>query len=76
MTRWRHKKRRSVYEIITDSASLQCATFPDVERSFADESWTVYRNVATGAVYVRPTEEFQDGRFEQVAQTADQREGG
>lgn len=63
---WRHKKRGTVYEVLFDSASVQCATDPTFERAFADDNWTVYRNVATGAVSVRLTEEFLDGRFEPV----------
>ncbi len=64
---YRHKKRGTVYEIVTDAAWLQCATAPDFETAFEDENWTVYRSVATGAYYVRPTEEFLDGRFERVS---------
>ena len=65
-TLWRHKKRGTTYEIIDDSASLQCAAAEEFERMFEDDSWTVYRNINTGAVYVRPTEEFLDGRFEKI----------
>lgn len=68
MTQWRHKKRGTIYEVVTDSASLQCSTVPDFERSFADESWAIYRNIHTGAMYVRLTEEFLDGRFERLAE--------
>lgn len=32
--RYRHKKRGTVYEVITDSASLQCACAPEVESPF------------------------------------------
>lgn len=66
MTTWRHKKRGTEYEIITDCASLQCSAAPEFEATFEDDNWTVYRNVATGAIYVRPTKEFLDGRFEQI----------
>jgi hypothetical protein len=38
---------------------------------FEDENWTVYRSTLTGAVYVRLTEEFRDGRFEQLPDTTD-----
>lgn len=65
-TRWRHKKRGTVYEIVTSLASLQCSCAPGVEADFEDDTFTVYRNVKTGAFYVRPTEEFMDGRFERV----------
>jgi hypothetical protein len=63
---WRHKKRGTVYEIITDTASIQCSAAPDFEERFTDENWTVYRNISTGAIWVRPTGEFLDGRFERV----------
>lgn len=63
---YRHKKRGTVYEILHDNASMQCATEEQFERMFEDENWIVYRNVKTWAVYVRLAEEFHDGRFEKV----------
>jgi len=66
MARWRHKKRGTTYEVITDSASLQCSAAPEFEKMFDDDVFTVYRSEQTGAVYVRPTEEFLDGRFEKL----------
>lgn len=66
MALYRHKKCGTVYEIITDTASLQCSAAPEFERTFEDDAWTVYRSVKTGAIFVRPTEEFLDGRFEVV----------
>lgn len=63
---WRHKKRGTVYEIIASDAALQCSGVPEFEEMFDGDDWTVYRNVKTGAVYVRPTFEFTDGRFEKV----------
>lgn len=64
--RYRHKRRGGKYQILTDSASLQCSTAPEFEKLFDEDCWTVYQNVATGVVYVRPTPEFFDGRFELV----------
>ena len=64
--RYRHKKRGTVYEIISDCASLQCSAAPEFEEMFQEDDFTVYRNVDTGAIYVRPTPEFNDGRFEVV----------
>jgi hypothetical protein len=64
---YRHKKRGTTYEILHDNASLQCATEQQFENMFEDDNWIVYRNVATGAVYVRLEGEFFDGRFERVA---------
>lgn len=64
--RWRHKKRGTIYEIVTDTASLQCSAAPEFEAMFDDDHWTIYRSELTGAMYVRPTPEFMDGRFERV----------
>jgi len=64
MARYRHKKRGTTYEIITDTASLQCSAVPQFEQMFDDDYFTVYRSEQTGATYVRPTPEFMDGRFE------------
>lgn len=63
-SKWLHKKRGTTYEVVTDTAGLQCSAAQDFEDLFAEDCWTVYRNVATGAVWVRLTEEFLDGRFE------------
>jgi hypothetical protein len=67
MERWRHKKSGTEYEIITDSAQLQCASAPTFEKRF--HHFTVYRSVRTGAIFVRPTAEFNDGRFEPIPDT-------
>jgi hypothetical protein len=64
MTLYRHKKRGSTYEEITHFASLQCSAAPEFEEMFDDDNWTVYRDVKTNAIYIRPTAEFMDGRFE------------
>jgi hypothetical protein len=66
MERWRHKTRGHVYEVLTHKACLQCSAAPDIEATFWNDNWTVYRNVNTGAVWVRPTEEFLDDQFERV----------
>lgn len=66
VTLYRHKVRGHVYEVLTEMASIQCSAAPDFESQFEDDDWTVYRNVKTGAIWVRPTAEFQDGRFEMV----------
>ena len=68
MDKWRHKKRGTVYEVITDSASLQCSAAEEFEIMFDDDTWTVYRNVETGHIWVRPTEEFLDGRFDRIVE--------
>ncbi len=63
--RYRHKSGM-VYVVITDCASLQCSATPEFEAMFDGHDWTVYRNVKTGAIWVRPTKEFKDGRFEKI----------
>ena len=64
--KWRHKKRGVVYEIVTDTASIQVSAAPELEQMFEDDMWVVYKNLSTGAHWVRPREEFLDGRFERV----------
>jgi diphthamide synthase subunit DPH2 len=66
MTKYRHIKRNKIYEVISDTASLQCSTAQEFEDRFADQKWTVYRNVETGEFRLRLTEEFLDGRFEPI----------
>jgi hypothetical protein len=68
---WRHKKRGTVYEIVTETASLQCSCDPATEHRFDDEVFVVYRNVKTLAYYVRPYQEFFDGRFEALGDSGD-----
>lgn len=65
---WRHNLRGSVYEVVTHDASFQCSAWQYAEEQFADETFTVYRSVDTGAMYVRLTEEFKDGRFTRIPQ--------
>lgn len=70
---WRHKKRGTVYEVLTATASLQCAAAPEFEQMFEEDDFIVYRSVDTGSIYVRPALEFLDGRFEQVVRGASSR---
>lgn len=65
--RWRHKKRGTVYVIVTARANLQCSAAPEFEQMFDDNHFVVYRSETTGAHFVRPEPEFSDGRFELVA---------
>lgn len=58
---WKHKKRGTTYEVLGD-AELQCAADFDL---FEGQRLTVYRGL-DGKLWVRPTEEFHDGRFEPV----------
>lgn len=58
--RMRHKKRGTVYEVI-DEADLQ------TEKPLSDYAVVVvYRDPSNGRLWVRPREEFYDGRFEEV----------
>lgn len=70
-SRWRHKKRGTTYEIVSETASLQCASVPEVETLFEDDYFIVYRSEQTGADYVRPAPEFLDGRFERLDTPSD-----
>lgn len=65
-SKWRHKIRGTTYEVVFDTASLQCSSVPGFEELVEDEDWIVYRNNATGSVHVRMAKEFFDGRFELV----------
>lgn len=66
MAVWRHRKRGCVYTIVTHEASMQCSEHPEIEGAYPMCGWTVYKNVETGAIWIRPTKEFQDGRFKQL----------
>lgn len=61
--RWLHKKRRSTY-IEIGRAKLQAS---DVG-GFSDmQPMVVYRSELDGSLWVRPEDEFEDGRFEALA---------
>lgn len=62
---WRHVKRASEYEIIEADGSFQCCGDLD------DEPVVVYRSLTTGMTYVRPLEEFCDGRFVKIKDADD-----
>lgn len=63
---WRHKKTGGTYQVINANAMLQCSAAPEFESMFEDDCFTVYQSRRTGAYFVRPTEEFADGRFELI----------
>lgn len=61
-----HNKSGGKYVVVTSDAFLQCSTEPEFEVKFGESRWTVYRNIETGAYYIRLTDEFNDGRFTQI----------
>lgn len=63
--RWRHKRRGTEY-VLLGEADLQ------TEKPLADYAVVaVYRDVSNGRLWVRPVDEFRDGRFEKLAPLAD-----
>lgn len=68
--KYRHKKRGTEYEIISDMASFQTSAQSLSGQKYAhvydDDSVVVYRSLDDGEVYVRRFTEFFDGRFEEV----------
>ncbi len=60
-TKWKHKKRGTVYEEI-GRAKLQAA---DPGGLTDMDAMVVYRG-ADGQLWVRPADEFEDGRVEKV----------
>lgn len=77
-TRVRHKKRGSTYEVI-GTGKMQAEDWHDIARD-ADGSAcgpsvdmrevTIYRSEDDGQLWVRPIEEFNDGRFSAIATRA------
>ena len=61
MTKWKHKKRGTVYEEV-GRAGFQCS---DIESLDDNDVMVVYRG-DDGRLWVRPEWEFLDGRFERV----------
>ena len=65
-SKWRHKARLSIYEVITVHCSMQCSAAPEFEKMFEDDNWVVYQSVISRFYFVRPLAEFMDGRFERI----------
>lgn len=63
---YRHKKRGTIYEVLTTGAKLQCSAAQEVEDRFLGQEWTIYRDLNSRQIYIRLTAEFMDGRFEQL----------
>ena len=67
-TRWLHQRRGTTYEEIgtaTGQWSLEDA-FPPHKRMVEGKSFTVHRSEYDGSFWVRPTNEFRDGRFRMI----------
>lgn len=64
--RWVHKKRGGVYVVLTHDAGFQFSGSQALEMTLDGVRLTVYSSLSTGKYYVRPTDEFLDGRFEKV----------
>lgn len=85
----RHKKRGSEYALIgvgKMQAENWCEFTTDVNhtdgrlyaiagKSVDMREVSIYRSVDGGSLWVRPVEEFNDGRFEQLGQSSSYREG-
>lgn len=60
LTRYRHKKRGTTYEVI--GRGILQATEPPIE----GDQMVAYKSVETGDIWFRPETEFEDGRFEEL----------
>lgn len=61
---WRHKKTGGLYIILDEDAIIE----KTLERA------TIYRSLSDNRTWIRPFEEFHDGRFE-VLNSAEYKEG-
>lgn len=57
----------SAYEVLSTTARIQFSGNRYFEEEHGGTDFTVYRGVHNRRVFVRPTLEFFDGRFEEVA---------
>lgn len=67
MSIWKHLKRGTLYSTLTRTAHFQWSARPDIEKALDGVDLCIYRHIDTGNYYVRPNDEFMDGRFEKVS---------
>ena len=60
-SKWRHKKRGTTY-VILGVAEMQCSSDP----KFDHVPVIIYMGTEDRNVWVRPKDEFMDGRFEEI----------
>lgn len=59
-SKFRYKKRQSIYNVITQTGIVQTAT------PLTDEARVVIYKSEDGLFFIRPPDEFNDGRFEEI----------
>jgi hypothetical protein len=60
MKKYKHKKRNSVYSILT-IGTFQCS-----DKNLDNTEVVIYRDIKDLKIWVRPKDEFFDGRFEEI----------